>query len=171
MFYGCVYSVHPLFGDEELVIRQELLGRWQVDDETFWEFSLTDDNRYDVLHVDRGDTTYLEAGLGLVGDTYFLDFAIDNIDKLSDMELFHLFPTHTFAKVSFRESRIVLEWFATQWLENLIKDKRIRIKHELENKQVLLTASTEELQKFLRKYADEPRAFDDPQELTPTSIQ
>jgi len=168
--YGCVYSVHPLFTNEELVVRNELMGRWQVDDDTIWEFSRGGGHYYTVVHIQEEDTTYLDAGLGMVGDLYFLDFTIGDID-LNDMELFHLFPTHTFAKVTFGDDRIVLEWFATQWLENLIKDKRIRIRHELENKQVLLTASTDELKKFIHKYANEPKAFDEPQELMPAAVQ
>lgn len=168
--YGCVYSVHPLFQDDELQFRSELVGTWQVDDETIWKFK-PDGDQYEVIHIDKEDTTYLEGRLGQLGDHYYMDFFIGDDLELSDMEIFHLFPTHTFAKITFGGDEVIMEWFTSQWLEDLIKDKRIRIKHELANDSVLLTASTAELQKFIQKYSDEPKAFDDQQVLKPLATR
>lgn len=164
LFHGCVYSVHPLFGEKDLVMREDLLGRWTAENNTVWEFS-RNGKYYEALHIERGDTTYLEGRLGLLGDQYFLNFNLGDFDKLHGMEMIHLFPTHTFARVTFNGDQVTFNWFASEWLENLIKEKRIRIKHELEGGEVLLTAPTAELQKFVGKYLDEPRAFDESHEL------
>lgn len=166
LLYGCVYSVHPLFNEDDLIFKKELLGTWTDQDDNTWLFEEGKDNYYEVTHIEESDTTNLVGGLGRIGEHYFLDFTIGDIDKLHDMELFHLFPTHTFAKIQFEENGIKMVWFTSKWLEDLIKEKRIRIKHELENDIVLLTASTDELQKFVQKYADEPKAFGDPGQLT-----
>ena len=165
---GCVYSIHPLFDEEDLIFTNELLGTWKSNDsQDTWIFEKGSGNTYDVMFISDADTSMLKAGLGKLEEQYYLDFTLGEMEGISDLEAFHLFPTHTFSRVTLEENRITLSWFATQsqWLENLIKEKRIRIKHELANDQVLLTASTDELQKFVAKYADEPKAFDDPEEL------
>ena len=159
---GCITSVHPLFTDEELIFRPELIGTWQDGDETM-VFRGIDSARYSVLYVEKTDTTKLIGRLGKLGDHYYLDMTIDPDDqKVNDLLGAYIFPVHIFFKVSFGNNQLNMNAFAfsSDWLEKLIQERRIRIKHEVENDQVLLTASTEELQKFVVKYADEPKAFD-----------
>lgn len=173
LLYGCVYSVHPLFRESELVIREDLLGTWRESDDVTWQFTKGNGSYYDVVHISGGDTTQLNAGLGRLGDYYYLDLSLDDAEHLSEMEAVHLFPTHTYSKISFRDNEITMEsfGFSANWLENLIKEKRIRIKHEAIEDHVLLTASTSELQKFVLKYSDEPKAFGDPETLTRISSE
>ena len=46
------------------------------------------------------------------------------------------------------------------YLENLIKNKKIRISHEVtEDGNYVITAPTEELQKYIIKYSDTPEAY------------
>jgi hypothetical protein len=46
------------------------------------------------------------------------------------------------------------------YLEKLIKNKQIRIRHEvMEDGGILITAPTEELQQYLIKYSDVPEAY------------
>ena len=52
------------------------------------------------------------------------------------------------------------------WLADLLKNNKIRISHETIHKKYqddsyILTASTDELQKFLIKYGNDPNAFVD----------
>lgn len=160
---GCITSVHSLFTDNELIFRPELLGTWQDDNETMI-FKGIDSTHYSVLDINKTDTVQLIGRLGKLGDHYFLDMTIDPDDKkVHDLLGAYIFPVHIFFKVSFENDQLNMNAFAfsSDWLEKLIKERRIRIKHEFENDQVLLTASTEELQKFVIKYADEPKAFED----------
>ena len=47
-----------------------------------------------------------------------------------------------------------------KYLENLIRNKKIRIKHEVtEDGGYVITAPTEELQKYIVKYSDIPEAY------------
>ena len=52
---------------------------------------------------------------------------------------------------------------STQWLEVMLKHNKIDIKHEKPDSGdqglLFLTASTQELQDFVAKYADDPGAF------------
>lgn len=172
---GCITSVHPLFTRHDLIFRPELLGSWQEGDEIM-TFKGIDSTYYSIQDVDKADTVQLIGSLGKLGNHYFLDITIDPDDKkLNGLDGAFLFPVHIFFKVSFENDQLTMNAFAfsSDWLAKLIRERRIRIKHEVENPyysqqifdkaendQVLLTASTEELQKFVIKYADEPKAFE-----------
>jgi len=55
--------------------------------------------------------------------------------------------------------------FNPDWLEKLFDENRIRISHENVGDQIVLTASTEELQKFIAKYSYDQEAYVDPEIL------
>ena len=62
-----------------------------------------------------------------------------------------------------------IQWYNEEWLIGLFKENKIRIAHEKipyeggkavnDEFQVVLTASTDDLQKFMLKYSDDPKAF------------
>ena len=55
-----------------------------------------------------------------------------------------------------------MESFKTEWLEDLFKQRKIRIKHEvIKDDEILLTASSKDLQKFVLKYEEEKKAYKD----------
>lgn len=173
---GCITSVHPLFTDQELVYRPELEGTWKSGDEKLIfsgkskTFLGKDKSYYSVQLIENADTTHLIGRLGKLKDQYFLDMTIDDNDsKFKDLIGMYLFPVHVFFKVSFTNDELSMNTFAfsSDWLDKLIKEHRIRIDHEVENEQVLLTATTEELQKFVIKYGNESKAFED----EPTKFQ
>ena len=46
------------------------------------------------------------------------------------------------------------------WLKEMIQQKKVRIPHEvLNDEDFVLTAATEELQKLVQTYAEDPKAF------------
>ncbi len=75
---------------------------------------------------------------------------------------FHLFPVHTFAKVNIKQNNNIIEQFDINFLEELIEQNKIKISHEKSGQNIILTASTGELQKFVVKYASDEDAFFDP---------
>ena len=82
--------------------------------------------------------------------------------EMNELLELYLFPVHTYAKVQFKENEVRIFQVDPDWIETVIEEKKIRIKHEMIDDAILLTASTEELQKFFTKYAVEDRAFIDP---------
>ncbi len=69
---------------------------------------------------------------------------------------YHNVGVHSLAKLNrLSEGKIQLSWLASSALEDIIKENRIKIKYELighKKDNVLLTASTSDLQKFIKKY-------------------
>jgi hypothetical protein len=69
----------------------------------------------------------------------------------------HLIGTHTLAKFDFlNENEVAISWFSSKKLEQLLDEDKIKIKHEQVGfaETTLLTASSEELRKFLKRYMD-----------------
>ena len=120
--------------------------------------------------VMRVDLTKINGGL-------FADFYPfgDADDNRFSMNYIH---AHTFAKVAFVDGKITMQSFNIDKIEELLKSKRIRLKHETISKIVrennsfvteenlVLTASTEELRAFISKFSDNEDLFDEAEELT-----
>lgn len=88
----------------------------------------------------------------------FLDFTplfVDSED-LSSLTENHLVPTHSLVKLDIlKNGEVSMKWLDESKLENLFKENRIKIKHEktgVAGDDILLTATTEELQKFIKKF-------------------
>ena len=71
----------------------------------------------------------------------------------------NLIPAHTFAKVEFQDNQLKIRSFDSDYIEGLIKSRKVRLKHEVVNETIILTASTEDLRSFILKYGDDDKLF------------
>ncbi len=175
---GClVFSFYPLYTDDDLFPNDLLLGEFYDSDSAKWEFTHLTTGKEDNIKIDS--TCYIlkiqeegeeetedrfQAKIIKLGEHYFIDFYLDEYEYKSgdDPNFFdlHLIPVHTFAKVEINEDQIKINWFDPEWLEDLIKENKIRIHHENNGNHILLTAKPKELQKFVTKYVNSEDAFD-----------
>lgn len=172
-----IFSLHPLYTEEELVMETALEGMWKDNDDgdEFVYFEQMDEKMYLFRYMElqegaeneleMGDTVSFRAGLVQVGEHYFLDLYPYYNDGNND-EAWYLFrnfvPTHSFVKIEWDADHVTLYLFDYDRMKKLFEQNRIRIKHEMLEDFIVITASTEELQRFIRKYADDDEAFDDP---------
>ena len=77
----------------------------------------------------------------------------------------HLVPAHIFAKAEITDQSLIIHFFDLEWLEDLIESNRIKISYVELNTRYLLTAKTEELQKFITKFANDSTTFLEPDTL------
>jgi len=174
-FSGCVvYSFYPLYTEKDLFPNDILIGEWMDDEGAHWNFEhrslgkknkgLVDSTSYYLVVSDK-DSLVSKFNVHIVelGDHYFLDFYLDDMhgDDELDLGSFHIIPVHTFAKLKVENDRLLINWFDQEWLEDLIKENKIRIHHEKNEDYILLTAKPKELQKFVTKYAEVEEAFED----------
>jgi hypothetical protein len=169
---GCITSLHPLYTTDTLAFRRELPGSWQqVDDDDRWRFEPTEDRKayrltYSSHQLFSGEETQEEYLVHLVrlGDYYFLDFYPEpDENRNQQFSLVQPVLTHTFARLDFEGGRLRIRLFDIEWLEQLFRQRKIRLQHEvLEDGAIVLTAPSEELQKFVVKYAEEEQAYTDP---------
>ncbi len=117
---------------------------------------------YEDLNKDIPDSVLLEAKIGRINDTYYMDITVSDIFRDVNFENYHLFPVHTFSKIKIEGDNLNIELFKSDWISDLIQENRVRIKHEVIGENVLITASTEELNKFVKKYGADEEAYEDP---------
>lgn len=95
----------------------------------------------------------------IINKQLFLDFSpLENFDEcntLNTLSLLHITMTHSLVKFDILEDKsVVLSWFDEDRVKELFQENLIKIKHEKikPNNDILLTASSEQLQKFIKKY-------------------
>ncbi|RMG66766.1 MAG: hypothetical protein D6722_14390 [Bacteroidetes bacterium] len=180
---ACLTSVHPLYTPETLRSDARLLGQWheanfvttqngrtiQTDDNGFWHFDQKTNEEGQTFYrltqlgegSEEGDTAHFDVHILQLGDELFVDFYPEDVPMRNNFAAMMLFPGHIFARIAFEADRVHLHMFNGDWLMDLIQQNRIRISHEQSGDRILLTASTEELQKFVQKYAGEEKAYGD----------
>jgi hypothetical protein len=78
---------------------------------------------------------------------------------VNELELIHLIQAHTFAKLSKQGAALQLTAMDFEWLAKTLKNNPKPIPHVSRKDYAILTASTEELQKFVAAHADNTNAF------------
>ena len=166
---------------------------WTIEPNTYTDF-IWGENKTDSIHnvtytesfpgEERMDSTYKivyyeneHAKAELIGTLFqlngvsYVDFAPDpDADhSSSDFTSWHHVPVHTLARVKVNKDSILLYWYGDEWLNELFEQNRIRIKHEtvesLDYDRHVLTASTDELQKFIKKYANDPKTSEEIEQI------
>jgi hypothetical protein len=178
---GCfVKSLHPFYRENELLFKKELLGTWVGNDSSVWQIEQgmkttglfkprVPESAYIITYTDKQGTARFSVHLFKLGNRLFLDFYPEEVESSNDLMASHLVPMHTVARVNLTTDRMVINWFNEEWLIGLFRQNKIRIAHEKipyesgkdgdDNFQVILTASTEDLQKFMLKYSEDPNAI------------
>lgn len=189
LMQSCITSLYPLYTDATLVQKKELLATWKDKEGMYWKFSKVDDSKLYELRCRSGNyfATYA-TGMVKIGDNYFLDVQMDQ-QPISDEEeaknkkaeadaknspvngsnskdnvghLAYNIPGHNFYKLAFKGEKIYVYPFNDEYMEDLFKQRKIRIKHEkVESSLMVLTASSNELQEFFKKYGSDPKLFKD----------
>ena len=172
---GCVtLSLHPLYTADDNVFQPELLGRWtEKDDDETWEFTKSGERQYEVVLTEKdGKRGVFEGHLVKLGGALFLDLRASPMEgDMSTTWTGHLVPAHSFVRVQRLTPTPVLAPVNYKWMESLLDKSPTALRHEMvqdgSDKQVVLTASTRELQAFFAKHAANPEAFGNSLELVP----
>lgn len=168
-----VVSIHPVGTDSQRLFDRDLIGKW-AEGEGFYEFQSMGDSLYALtiygpqsLTEQQFDTLRFEVGLYEVGEFLFLDYYPYDDEKRADFLFYQNYlPVHTFAKIEKKSAnQFNLYYFDYERINKLFDQNRIRLRHEKVEDVTILTDGTEEIQRFLKKYAEDSEAFDDVVEL------
>ena len=177
---GCVPSLHPLYTDEDRIKADEIVGTWYSDDkDEIYEISSDPDDPYQYIFkyseretsgiITRDSTAaFFDVNLVKLGDVMFMDFypgENESLENLNDLLEIHLIAAHTFAKFEVKGDTLKIWRMDPDWISLLFKENRVRIAHEQIDDQVILTASTPDLQKFMTKYGSLDEAYVEPEIL------
>lgn len=157
---GCVVpSLHPLFTENDLVFDARMIGPWIDDDEDFWVFEKSSKGSYRLTLVDEDEMSLFDAHLLELGPHRFLDLYPRTGSLDDSFRGLHLLPVHTFYKVAFEGGSLKLIALDIDWLEEEIETGRIEVAHAWPEGDLLLTASTEELQELVVMLVNDSEAF------------
>lgn len=168
---GCyVQSLHPLYTDAVVRFDPELVGTWVAEEDEGFVFTFIDTSRgsYTLLSEESGSTARFEAVLMELGEVAFLDIYPEEPDNENSFYMDHLLRVHNILRVERNVDTLWVQDFDAEWLQSMIDKKKTTIGNVPLDGAVLLTAPTEDLQKFVRKYAKVPEAFSDPVRLRRT---
>ncbi|WP_299525813.1 hypothetical protein [Winogradskyella sp.] len=176
-----VKSIQPFYTAESQYFDDRLVGDFITKGKSTWKFlafktewekenqdksKLTKEdyeefeqykNAYYVEYISKGDEAYFIAMPFKVGEHLFLNFSPLYYDEndVNGMYAQHLLKTHSAAKVDFnKDDTIILSWISESVIKRLFNEQKIRLKHETVgvNEDLVLTASSEELHSFLKKF-------------------
>ena len=176
LFGGClVMSLHPFFTDTDSVFEKLLIGTWtDKADKATLTFKQFGANAYRVTYLQRevssspggkkqsGEPGEFEGHVGRINGVLFLDLYPDKDawNRLkNDALAVHLAPTHTISKVWVDGDKLMVASLDHDWLKDLVTKDRTAVAYETVEGAIVLTASTESLQEFLKRNASEPKAF------------
>ncbi len=188
IFSGCLTTLYPIFTENDIVFKPALLGKWKTKtkDSTDNYIAITalgiENNTslpgnissiknkgylITALNKDGSAKTKFIAFLATIGDRLYFDYYPVETDDGKKIDAFYRQNTvkmHTPYKVDlFANGGFQLSQLKADYLTNLIKEKKIRIKHEtdVDNGEVsTITASTAELQQYIIKYGNDPAAYE-----------
>jgi len=164
-----VKSLHQFYTEDDVIYKKELIGSWLDSDSTKWVISQnnrskgfmkgdTVDNSYilEMYEEDSLPPSKFIVHLFQLEEKLYLDFSPIREEQYNEMLDVHLVSTHSIARVKFNKNgEVGISWFNQGWIEDLFTENKIKISHEVVGEEYVLTASTEELQKFLKKYDNE----------------
>ncbi len=162
-------AIYPFYKEADLIADARLLGVWKdpknENDKTTWTFTQDGDKAYRLTIVEETDRHEFDARRFKLGDTELLDLYSR---KRAVSEL----PAHNLMKVEFDEGSLKLSSMSIGWVRGWLAAHKTEIAHIQVNDPVepanqdkmecVLTAPTEELQKFVRAHKDVAGFFDDP---------
>jgi hypothetical protein len=169
-FNGCIIPcLQPLFAEKEQIFDQTLLGAWTKDDTTF-EFSrqAPDKTGYSILVMDKkGRKSVLGAQLGKIGDRQYLCAALD-YESMPGECVWFACPAHFLIfRVEQIRPQLKLTMLDFEACKALLAATPAAVPHvdlkptDAKEKDAIpfLTASTAELQAFIRQHADSAKLF------------
>jgi hypothetical protein len=180
---SCLSTLYPIFHERDVVFNQQLLGSWKYIEDNqrkFIEFKkiprdrsleLTDainkisDKGYLVSKMDSLGiiTSQSFVFVAKIGKKYYLDFYPAELPSQKQINKFYksqYVKTHISYLMDFKDNdHFEMKRFDRSFLDKLISDNKINIRHEVVEGKNIITANTDELQKFIIQYSDNPKAF------------
>ena len=152
---GCIpTSIHPLYNDQTITYDENLVGKW-TNGESTWQFTPAGDNSYDLKVIEDNKKAQLVVHMVEFGGMRFLDLFPGENEALENTAATYqilLVPTHTFMKVDRMDSHLQLRYVI---FNDIIEEDPNILEFSKSDDTIIITASTEQLQKVIIEHGDE----------------
>lgn len=173
---GCVPSWNPLYTEKDIVFDAALVGTWMAADakegsKETWVFAKAEDKLYQLQQTDEeGRKATFDMRLVKLKDHRFLDLYLAKIEeddvKMNAWAAFSLAPAHLILKVHQIEPTLKIAAMNPERMKEVLKKRPDAIAHRVMfDGNIVLNASTAELQKFVLEHVNEEEFFGGPLEL------
>jgi hypothetical protein len=155
-----VVSLQPVYEPETIAFDPALVGTWLAgEDDMTISFARGEWHSYHVTVEERDDRTRLSARLTRVGERLYLDVSpLDGAD-VAPM----LLPVHGIYRLALDGETLSLSDLNYEQLERLSREGSAGLPIAIDaRKNVVITASTAELRRWLVTHADDEGLFDAP---------
>lgn len=177
LLHGCgpIASFFPLYKSDDRVLEPGLVGIWKLADPDpnnpddingRWTFKKSDDGcSYDLRlgTVGASGALLVRVHLVRIGSGLFADFEGDTGNKaLESKDALIAFPvmeTHLIGGVRLEKGNLEIRLLKEDWVKERIKAGAFSLSHLGENGDLILTASTDELRKFMQEHAEDEEAL------------
>jgi hypothetical protein len=173
---GCIVtSVYPFYTDKDLVFEPGLAGQWTKVGEKAeeWNFAKQGANAYLLTQIENSQTNVMQAHLFKLRGEMFLDLFAPDQDAGGCPPAI---PSHLLLRVFTLSPKVRLASINHQWLTELLDKEPTAVRHQtlktgekVEDRRVVLTGETLELQAFIGKHLKSEEAWKDEFELQPAS--
>jgi len=177
LFCSCLPSLKPFYTEKDVVFDTRLVGEWQAQDKSnepgHWKFEKADGKAYQLTIVEKnGRQGEFNARLFQLRGNYFLDIIPSDCDyatNQADLVSFAMYPGHLLVRVSQFEPELKLAFFDFDWLGDYLEKNPKALAHHAEDKRIVLTAETRDLQRFVLKHLAGGKLFQEPGALLRTN--
>ena len=184
---SCIPSLFPLYTQDDIVFDDAIEGAWDGGNigvwtiekleynpsKSLWDPSWTEvDKESDPQNIhyrltveqatekDTAEAKFLIHLLTL-GDHMYVNLYPESYDLHHGFLSWHMIEANTFMRIEIFDDRFEIRAFNPGFLEQLINEKKIRNSY-ISHGGILITAPTEDLQKFVLKFSDEEGALFEP---------
>ena len=169
---GClVISVYPFYNPKDVVFESGLIGSWtnKTEANERWNFAKQNTNAYQLTYISGDKTNVMQAHLFKLKDQAFLDlFTTELKDEIFPPPI----PSHLLMRVFEFSPTLRMAPLGYEWLAGLLEKNPKAIRHHFvtgpDNKDdngFVLTADTDELQRFVLKHLQTKEAWTNQVEL------
>jgi len=178
-------SLFPLYKVSDLIRDDRIVGSWSTDGEEipsdYWTFEWLDTadtggvwfapdlwsdyntgNTYRLIATEDSLEQEFIVHLFELGGKTYIDFYPTDVDLEHGFLGMHMVPVHNFSEIEITDDKLIFRWFDPDFFADLIEQNKIKISHIDMNGAILITASTDELQKFVKKYGSETINYAEP---------
>ena len=165
---GCIPSMCPFYTEADLRTEEALAGRWRMTENNGWEdwvFTPGENKGYELAITTRdGKTGRFTARLFELQGERFFDLVAASVDFAPTQYPLvgaSLFPGHLLARVDWAGDHFRLALFDFDWLAKHLEANPDALAHhrEADRKELLLTADTPALQRFVLAHLGEDELF------------
>ncbi|MCX6924015.1 MAG: hypothetical protein NT154_12520 [Verrucomicrobia bacterium] len=173
---GCVVtSVFPFYFEKDVVFEPALLGSWQQAGQTDerWQFAKDKGTGYRVTSLSKDTTNVLQGQLFKLQGEKFLD--LSTAPWKEDIQPPPV-PSHLLVRITLASPALKMSFLNYEWLGKLVTENPNALRHifvksgdKPEDRRLILTADTAELQQFVIKHLKTEGAWNEGSELRTTT--